>query len=468
MPNETFKRRSAASSPRIARTASIVMTAGLWVGLAAGCWREVEFGTCNDGTEDKDADEECDDGRDNQDPATARPGACTWECKVQPGCGDMRVDTDEECDAGPEGSGRCTKDCQRTRVCVDEFVDIDIGEECDKGEANQALKDAMPDACTVACKEARCGNGDIEHGEECDDGDDSKSFKKAKNGDCTTECRYAACGDAKHNADEGCDWGQSNKVAEEAEYGDCTIECKHPQCGDGTKNADEECDDGNAVLTDECPSGPGGDCKRARCGDGWTQAKHEECDDGNDDEEDSCKTCVADKFVFITEGTWPGGELGGLTGADEKCQKEANDATLEGRYMAWLSDSNESPSSRFKSELFTGRYLLAANRGEVAVGWEGLTSGMISTPILVHADGSKNEEMDGVRVWTNTNGLGQIADATSTCSDWGPGADGQSLAVVGNAKADVFDAQWTNYGSRNCESSRHLYCFGVSPIEVQP
>jgi len=67
-------------------------------------------------------------------------------------------------------------------------------------------------------------------------------------------------------------------------------EC-YTYCGDGViaKGA-EICDDGNHALIDACPSGDGGSCVPAYCGDGfiWSDGGSETCDDGNSESGDGC------------------------------------------------------------------------------------------------------------------------------------------------------------------------------------
>jgi hypothetical protein len=58
-----------------------------------------------------------------------------------------------------------------------------------------------------------------------------------------------------------------------------------------------------------------------------------------------------EKTVFITSASF-NSNLGGLTGADDKCQAEADSPTSivpSGTYMAWLSDGTDSPNTRFTS-----------------------------------------------------------------------------------------------------------------------
>ncbi|MCA9638830.1 MAG: DUF4215 domain-containing protein, partial [Myxococcales bacterium] len=115
-------------------------------------------------------------------------------------------------------------------------------------------------------------------------------------------------------------------------------------CGDGVVDGDEECDDGNASNTDACTDA----CMHAVCGDGYIWSGIEECDDGNTQGGDECDaSCQSEaRHVFVTDETY-NGALGGLAGADQKCQASASAANLPGSYYAWVSASDGSPSSRF-------------------------------------------------------------------------------------------------------------------------
>jgi fibro-slime domain-containing protein len=91
--------------------------------------------TCGDGA--AVADEECDNGKDNNDETY---GGCTKKCTWGGYCGDSIVNGPEQCDEGPkngtdQGNG-CTAGCTKVHYCGDGFVDTDRGEQCDLGEQN--------------------------------------------------------------------------------------------------------------------------------------------------------------------------------------------------------------------------------------------------------------------------------------------------------------------------------------------
>ena len=73
------------------------------------------------------------------------------------------------------------------------------------------------------------------------------------------------------------------------------------------------------------------------------------------------------------------GNLGGLAGADAKCDLLASNAGLTGTFRAWLSDGIDSPDTRF---LKAGNpYVLVDNTTVIASDWTDLTSGSIQAPI---------------------------------------------------------------------------------------
>src|SRR5690242_17654231 len=103
-------------------------------------------------------------------------------------------------------------------------------------------RSSLPEA-DVAELAPGCGDGVVDPGEECDDGDASDTDA------CTAACRFARCGDGVvWEGVEGCD--DQNDVDTDA----CGDDCALPSCGDGSVQNGEECDDGNPDDTDDCTS----------------------------------------------------------------------------------------------------------------------------------------------------------------------------------------------------------------------
>jgi hypothetical protein len=160
------------------------------------------------------------------------------------------------------------------------------------------------------------------------------------------------------------------------------------------------------------------------------------------------------KLVFVTSEAFTGAELGGLDGADEKCQALAADAGLAGSFQAWLSDGTGSPSERMNR---SGRWELLDGR-LVATDWEALVSGTLENAIDV-TEGPEPKGIEqvcsGGEVWTNTN-----VDGTPRgdlhCNDW---STDQGVSFVGYSWAS--GPAWTDSPCINvhCVSELRLYCF---------
>ncbi len=212
--------------------------------------------------------EQCDDGN------RLDGDSCDSDCSL-PGCGNGVVEGDEECDEGGVDTKNCDSDCTSPH-CGDGHVNQVAGERCDDG--NQSNTDACPDGENGSCQPAVCGDGFVWSGhEQCDDGN------SANDDDCTTECVLPSCGDGVVNLGEECD-------GEGMDTDQCDADCSLPLCGDGHINhaVGEQCDDGNDDTSDSCPSGEGGTCQAAFCGDGFLWQDHEQCDDGNTVSGDGC------------------------------------------------------------------------------------------------------------------------------------------------------------------------------------
>jgi hypothetical protein len=151
------------------------------------------------------------------------------------------------------------------------------------------------------------------------------------------------------------------------------------------------------------------------------------------------------------------GNLGGVTGADGKCQKLADDAKLLGTWRAWVSTPASSVDARFTKS--TTPYV-RLDGVKVAASYADLTaSGVVMASISV--DEKKNVVTGGssgkALVWTNTSVAGASKDTSQTCAGWTV-ADNMT-AVVGNALED--GAGWTALTNMfpACVTALRLYCF---------
>jgi Protein of unknown function (DUF1554) len=124
------------------------------------------------------------------------------------------------------------------------------------------------------------------------------------------------------------------------------------------------------------------------------------------------------KRVFVTGAAY-NGNLGGLAGADAKCQEQAYAAFLGGTYKAWLSDHQVNARDRLAH--YSGPYRLV-NGILVALSWTDLVDGILQNGIDKNASGyypPNNTPIGGAWTGTHTDGTLVVFDpAFDTCSDW--------------------------------------------------
>ncbi len=164
-----------------------------------------------------------------------------------------------------------------------------------------------------------------------------------------------------------------------------------------------------------------------------------------------CSTII--KTVFVTSSL-DDGDLGGLVGADAKCQAMADTAGLSGTYKAWLSDSTSSPSTRFTHSQTP--YLTTAGT-VVANNWQDLTDDSLQNPINVDENGVLRDFAD---VMTNTKSDGTIDNPARTCDNF-TSIDPVASNRVGVGFSQETRSQWTETGiSFDCDIGVYrLYCF---------
>ena len=175
--------------------------------------------------------------------------------------------------------------------------------------------------------------------------------------------------------------------------------------------------------------------------------------DSNDLGIDAAQPIAADRRVFRTDQTFTG-NLGGLDGADQLCQSEADAAELGGTWRAWLADSTGSPASRFIHS--AGKYV-RLDGVRLANDWNDLIDGEINAPI----DLTATEQVDGSGVWSSVHPLsGEALELSSNGhrSDWLI-----DTAINGHiGYANNINDDWSSGGNQlwPCNNSATgLYCF---------
>lgn len=222
------------------------------------------------------------------------------------------------------------------------------------------------------------------------------------------------------------------------------------------------------------------------CGSVQSQSSSDESPGPGDDltgeasQHAAINAAATQKLVFVTSQAF-NGNLGGLAGADAKCQALAQAAGLPGTFKAWLGNATVSAASRVThatvpyklvngtvvandfTDLITGKFPTPRGRGFLLRHAIDLTE--LGTPAiggtLTHCFGFPDNRP---AVWTNANIDGSIVNnnpVNSCGSDWnsaGPSQDGGPFGVIGIL--GQINGNWTVWcGGGTCESTAPLYCF---------
>lgn len=172
-----------------------------------------------------------------------------------------------------------------------------------------------------------------------------------------------------------------------------------------------------------------------------------------------------DRVVFVTSQGY-NGNLGGLQGADAKCQNHANQAGLGGVFKAWLSTQDNSVASRF-DRLFDSVRYIRPDGTLILSSWEWLTGSNIQRRIDMdelgnHIGGTSTQ------VWTGTDSDGSswsFQNLERFCNSWSSNSN-TLYGRVGVIGLDNSGA-WSGWSHSLCNEEQRLYCFQQEPIQLK-
>jgi hypothetical protein len=152
--------------------------------------------------------------------------------------------------------------------------------------------------------------------------------------------------------------------------------------------------------------------------------------------------------VFLTSAVF-GAKLGGLEGADAKCQAAAELAGVEGTFRAWISTPTTSPMANFVQSSVP---YVRIDGVEIAANWLDLIDGELAAPLEVDEWGNVQNNGDCGNVWTNTLRDGSPHDEDA-CTGW---TSLQDAALLG--RSDITNYFWTEGCVQDCLKQYHLFC----------
>ena len=151
------------------------------------------------------------------------------------------------------------------------------------------------------------------------------------------------------------------------------------------------------------------------------------------------------KRVFASSVTYTA-DMGGLAGADARCNELAQAAGLGGTFVAWLSTTLVAARDRVTSD---GPWSLVGE-SDVAVTKVELTSPPLTKPIRRDETGA----FVSGRVWTGTGAGGGLL--AGDCRGWTEDR-GTDDTAVGDTGSN--GPSWTAARPTECVGNRRLYCF---------
>ena len=167
--------------------------------------------------------------------------------------------------------------------------------------------------------------------------------------------------------------------------------------------------------------------------------------------------CVPKKYLQIFLSSLVSrGNLGGLSGADNKCKQMAKNANLKGVFKAFLSNSKENVALRIKIKnlpyLTVDGYIIANNFSD-------LSQNKLNYPLVVNEKGQHeildDEPFTAINVFTGTN---QDLSTGSHCGDWKK--DNQT--IYGTYGITGFNKQksssWLYHTIGSCYDPYRIYC----------
>jgi hypothetical protein len=177
-------------------------------------------------------------------------------------------------------------------------------------------------------------------------------------------------------------------------------------------------------------------------------------------------------IMFITSASWQINTLGGLAGADQRCQDAASGAGLGGTYVAWLSAKGGFAGS----VAVDAKARLTGNQGWVRVDGRPFADTVAALapspappafyyPPVVDENGVDHSTSRSFYPVTGTYYYGwscaQGGGSCTTCDDYQP------TATAGFTEAGYPSAVgqgWTMGSTASCTEKAQLYCFGVNGV----
>lgn len=178
------------------------------------------------------------------------------------------------------------------------------------------------------------------------------------------------------------------------------------------------------------------------------------CGDAVSEPSDSDGVGSGDHRIFITSSFYTG-NLGGLAGADEKCQEAADDAGLTRTYQAILSTEATDSSANARLSISGDIYVVDSSEEKALI----IASGSSiwdtdSESLLGQINIDERGDTVSATPWTGTDSEGGVVPS-GHCVAW----SSSSNSFTGETgSTDHLDDRWLESGEIACDNSHPIFC----------
>lgn len=168
--------------------------------------------------------------------------------------------------------------------------------------------------------------------------------------------------------------------------------------------------------------------------------------------------------IFVSEAGQ--GNIGGVGGADARCQAEAVAAGWGGNWQAMISEVNSATNQPGLRMDFNWDTVTNMNGDVVATSWNDLWDGTIANPINYDEIGAVVST--NTFVFTGTSSSGVPVSTSTDCLNWTTNASSTWTATLGLLTAT--NSAWISNSQPVCSTTGRIYCFEqvVGPGDTTP
>ncbi|MBA3820439.1 MAG: hypothetical protein H0X17_16225 [Deltaproteobacteria bacterium] len=179
----------------------------------------------------------------------------------------------------------------------------------------------------------------------------------------------------------------------------------------------------------------------------------------------NAKFVLSPNLMFVSSGL-SNGSLGGLAGADAKCQQLAGAANLAGTYRAYLSSISGNTPINAPSRMGSASGWVRVDGAPLMNAISQFAAGTLANAPALMENGVNVSQTQFAHAWTGTNENGTFDSACSAAAAFVPWGGPTGGAMIGIA--NTISPKTVAGGINACDTLARLYCFGIDRAATLP